>query len=357
MIKISNIKLDIDKDINDLKEKAAGHLRISVGEITDFVIVRRSIDARRGRVCFVYSVAATLKSEGAENALLKRNKDKSVSKYNPDIYEIPIPQNKPDKRPVIVGCGPAGLFCAYALAIRGFKPIIIERGKDVDSRTEKVSEFWNGGALDTNCNVSFGEGGAGTFSDGKLNTSIKDKGGRGRFVLDTFVKYGASDEIIYDAKPHIGTDVLKDILKNMREEIISLGGEYLFNTRLDAIMMENSSIKSIRVCDIENNRERIMEAETLVLAIGHSARDTYEMLLNNDVSMKPKAFAVGFRVEHPQEMIDDSQYSHVKDEQTHISGDERTKCLFVLYVSGWICCKRFIRGRSNCRKRNELLKA
>ena len=197
---------------------------------------------------------------------------------------------KINKRPVVVGFGPAGLFCAYMLAINGLNPLVIERGGDVDSRINKVNNFWINGELDTECNVQFGEGGAGTFSDGKLNTLIKDNFGRGRFVLETFVKFGAPSEIIYLNKPHIGTDKLSEVIKNMRNEIVRLGGEIYFNTKLTDVCIEGNRIKNITV--LKESLVQKIETDILILAIGHSARDTFKMLFDRKFYMTRKSFAI-----------------------------------------------------------------
>ena len=214
-----------------------------------------------------------------------------------------LPVGATDKRIAVIGSGPAGLFCAYMLAEAGFKPVVFERGADVDKRQEIVEKFWETGELDTRTNVQFGEGGAGTFSDGKLNTMVKDKDGRGRKALSLFTTFGADSKIMYDAKPHIGTDVLRNVVKNMRQEIISLGGEFRFETQVTDIITDGSGALKALVADGEE-----IPFDMAVLAIGHSARDTFSMLKEREVSMQKKPFAVGFRVEHPQKLINLSQY-------------------------------------------------
>lgn len=215
-------------------------------------------------------------------------------------------KRKLQHRPVIAGSGPAGLFCAYLLAMQGFEPVIIERGKKAEERKLDVENFWKGGMLNPSSNVQFGEGGAGTFSDGKLNTLVKDPYGRNRFVLETFVKFGADSSILYVNKPHIGTDMLIGILKNMREEIIRLGGTFHFETCLKDIQIQDGKICSVMA--EKDGQMRQFPADALVLAIGHSARDTFQMLYEKNLPMEPKAFAAGFRVEHPQKMINEHQY-------------------------------------------------
>ena len=204
---------------------------------------------------------------------------------------------------MVIGAGPAGLFCAYLLAREGYRPLVFERGKKVGERTEDVLHFWKTGVLDPASNVQFGEGGAGTFSDGKLNTLVKDPLGRNRFVLDTFVAFGAPEKITYENKPHIGTDILSKVIAAMREEILHLGGTFEFESCVTDIRVENQKIKAVEI-----NHNTWMETEVCVLALGHSARDTFEMLQKTGLFMEPKAFAVGFRVEHPQKDINRSQY-------------------------------------------------
>ncbi len=206
-------------------------------------------------------------------------------------------------RPVIIGAGPAGLFCGLMLARHGYRPLLLERGESVEKRREAVDSFWNGGILRTDCNVQFGEGGAGTFSDGKLNTLLKDPLMRNRKVLELFVEFGADPSILYVNKPHIGTDVLSGIVKGMREEIINLGGEVRFNSRVTDFIVKGGMVQGVTVDEKEE-----IPAEILVLAIGHSARDTFEILYKRGVPMEAKAFAVGLRIQHPQESINRSQY-------------------------------------------------
>ena len=206
-------------------------------------------------------------------------------------------------RPIIVGSGPAGLFCAYNLCLQGFRPLIIERGKKIEDRVKDVEEFWNNNKLDINSNVSFGEGGAGTFSDGKLNTLVKDENNRGRMVMETFISCGAPSDIIYNYHPHIGTELLRNVINNLRNKIINLGGEFRYNTQLTNLVINNNEVSGI----IVNNNEEI-KTNCVVLAIGHSARDTFYMLNDNKLSMESKPFAIGVRVQHPQKIINENQY-------------------------------------------------
>ncbi len=297
------------KDIIDtdevLEKKASKILGIRRDEIAELTILRHSIDARKKPKLFqVYTLGVKLKNDAIEEKTVKRckNKDVSVSQDNNYIFKV-SGENELDNRPVIVGMGPAGLFCAYMLSIYGYDPIILERGFDVETRTKDVEDFWNGGALNPDSNVQFGEGGAGTFSDGKLNTLIKDKRGRNREVLRIFAQCGAPDEILYDSKPHIGTDVLKNIVVKMRKTIIANGGSVKFGAKLTAV-----EVKDNKVCGITVNDNEKIKTSLLVLAIGHSARDTFEYLDKIKVPMEAKSFAVGMRIEHPQKMINKYVY-------------------------------------------------
>jgi uncharacterized protein len=301
-IRINNISLNLDENKETLMKKAAKKLKISIDEINNFKILKESLDARRkSDIKFIYHVELEYKSE---EALVKKLRDKDI-KIEESSYEreVKFGDKKLKNRPVVVGFGPAGIFAALTLAESGYKPIVIERGEDVDKRSETVDNFWKTGKLNAESNVQFGEGGAGAFSDGKLTTRIKDK--RCDYVLEKLVEAGAPEEITYVAKAHVGTDLLKGVVKNIREKIKQLGGEVLFSTKLEEINHENGELKSIIV------NEREIECENLILAIGHSSRDTYEMLYKNKVSMEPKAFAIGVRIEHPQEVINKSQYGEL----------------------------------------------
>ncbi len=270
------------------------------------------MDARKKReICYSYSLDVAVKRE--EKVLLKfRGKENLVSRTKQKEYHFPqsgVEAKKRQKnRPVIVGMGPAGLFCAYFLALHGYQPILLERGRRVEEREKDVEQFWESGRLNTESNVQFGEGGAGAFSDGKLNTLVHDDEGRGRIVLETFVKFGAEERILYDAKPHIGTDVLCGVVKRMREEIIRLGGQVRFGCKMTDICVRQGRLAGIMASDQETGLSTCLSCDQLVLAIGHSARDTFSMLYERNVPMEAKAFAVGLRVEHPQSMINYSQY-------------------------------------------------
>ena len=298
-IRVNNIVLSLDDDISILKKKVSKKLRISIDEIKNFKIIKESLDARnKDNIRLTYAIELEHKNE---EKLVERLHDKDVkidaTKYEPDVEPG---SEKLNNRPVVVGFGPAGIFAALMLAEKGYKPLVIERGEDVDKRTETVDRFWTEGKLDLESNVQFGEGGAGAFSDGKLTTRIKDK--RCDYVLAELVKGGAPEEITYIGKPHVGTDILKDVVKNIRKKIIQLGGEVRFSSKLEYINKENGKVKSIIV-----NGEEI-SCEAVILALGHSARDTYEMLYEVGLEMTQKAFAIGVRIEHPQDLINKSQY-------------------------------------------------
>lgn len=299
MIRVSELKLPVTGNQKALEKKLAKALRVPVEEIKAYRIFKRSLDARKkDNIHYAYVVDAEVKNE---NKILEKNKDKHISK-TPDLaYHLPKGENYPAKRPVVVGFGPAGMFAALLLAEMGLKPIVLERGGDVDSRKQAVDTFWQTGKLDVESNVQFGEGGAGTFSDGKLTTRIKDP--RCRRVLEEMVDAGAPEEILYDAKPHIGTDLLRGVVKQLREKIISLGGEVRFFAKVTGFQWENDRVQAVFL----QNGEKI-EAEDVVLALGHSARDTFTLLYEEKFALEQKPFAMGVRIEHPQAMIDAVQY-------------------------------------------------
>lgn len=270
----------------------------------DFEIRKKSLDARRGKVKFVYTV--DIFPHNADEKLLAERVGGIVLEEEAE-YTFPTPENIPIERPVIAGFGPAGIFCGLMLARAGLKPIILEKGKNVTERKVDVDAFFNGGVLNPNSNIQFGEGGAGAFSDGKLNTLVKDKRFRGQYILKELVKAGAPEETLYIAKPHIGTDLLCGVVENIRNEIISLGGEVLFKTELNDIVTENGKITGV----IANGNE--IKTNCLFLATGQSARNIAEMLYRHNADMERKPFSIGFRIEHPQDMINVSQYGENGD--------------------------------------------
>lgn len=306
MIRIRDLILPPEHDKNALTYHAAQALHIKSSDIMKLEIYRRSLDARKKpELHWVYTVDVTLKS--GERNVLRRVRNKKITKEEPYFYRIE--RKESSERPVIVGFGPAGMFAALVLALAGLKPIVIERGDSVENRREKVEAFWNGESLDTESNVQFGEGGAGTFSDGKLNTGTKNE--RGRWILEQFVRAGAQEEILYDAKPHVGTDVLFTVVRNLRERIISLGGEVWFRSKMTRLHTENGAIKAISV--LRAGKESILSCRQVILAIGHSARDTFRYLNELGVPMEPKPFSMGVRIEHRQTMIDEAQYGKQRE--------------------------------------------
>lgn len=303
MICLRQLKVPIEKDSKDFINKTVcKKLKINESDLLDLTITKKSLDARKSsNIHYVYEVNVAVFDD---DLVLKNNLSDDIFKVVDAPYKITeIGSEELKDRPIIVGSGPAGLFAGYLLAEYGYKPLIIERGSSIDERVQKVEKFWQDNILDINTNVQFGEGGAGTFSDGKLNTLIKDREKRGRKVFDIFVENGANEEIKYLHNPHIGTDALREIIKNIRNKIISMGGEFRFNTKLTNLVVEKDKLVQIQV----DNRE-LIPCNTLILAIGHSARDTFFMLNNFNLGIRPKPFAIGVRIEHKQKLINDNQY-------------------------------------------------
>ncbi|MCP1101690.1 putative FAD-dependent dehydrogenase [Aequitasia blattaphilus] len=308
MIRISQLKLPVTYSDEELKQKILKTLKIKEDFLLSFEIRKRSMDARKKpNIFYVYTIDVLLKNEKKSSYFHGPNVT-SVSKEVP--FSVEIEGERPlCHPPVVIGSGPAGLFSAHLLASLGYQPILIEQGDDVDKRAAIVDYFWETGELDPFTNVQFGEGGAGTFSDGKLNTLIKDKDKRGRYVLELFVRHGAPKDILYDHKPHIGTDLLREVVKGIREEIISLGGTVLFNQKFEGIIKNSSNcLEEILVKNLKENKTYSIKTSICVLAIGHSARDTFYQLFNEGVCMEPKSFALGVRVLHKQSLINRSQY-------------------------------------------------
>lgn len=311
MIRINQLKLSVGHTKADMKKKAAKMMRIPEDKILSLVPVRQSLDARKkNELLYIYSLNATV--SGKEGAVIKNAKNVNVVLNTEKPYRFPEHGQEPlCHRPVIVGFGPAGMFCGLMLARAGFSPLILERGEDVDSRTQKVEAFWRGGELNPESNVQFGEGGAGTFSDGKLNTLVKDPSGRNKKVIEILAEAGADPSITYINKPHVGTDVLSRVVKNIRQEIIRLGGEIRFGCKLTDFSEAGGRLISVTVSQREEGgfyREETIPAQAVVLAIGHSARDTFRMLSEKSLDLQAKAFAVGLRIQHPQKQINFSQY-------------------------------------------------
>ncbi len=303
-LRISQLYLPLQHTTEDIFHKACKAAGISKNVAGPMRLVRKSVDARKKEdVHFSYTVELEVPAK------VKYKKGGKVEEITPVLYAPKAEGKEKITDPIVViGAGPAGLFCAYLLAKCGLRPLLLERGKAVLERQADVERFWETGILDPNSNVQFGEGGAGTFSDGKLNTMVKDPVGRNRFVLETLVSFGAAEEILYESKPHVGTDVLCTVVKRMREEILRLGGQVRFSARVTDFCFKDGRLSSLMINDDEELR-----VSAAVLATGHSARDTFEKLYEKAVDMSPKAFAVGFRVEHPQEMIDVSQYGKIAD--------------------------------------------
>ena len=302
MILIRQIKIPVLENQEDgLKKKIARKLMIREEEILSYEIIKKSIDARdKKNLLFVYEIRVCVKEE---EKILKRVSSFDVLKDEEVSYVFPKNEKKMEDRPIIVGSGPAGLFCAYMLASSGYQPIIFERGDKMEDRIQTVAEFFQTNQLDPESNIQFGEGGAGTFSDGKLHTLTKDKMGRNRKVFEIFVENGAPKEILYLQNPHIGTDILRDVIRNMREKILKWGGEFHYRSRVSDLLIENGCVVGVMV-----NEKDAYYSRHVVFAIGHSARDTFRLLSLRGIMMQPKSFAVGVRVEHPRKMINESQY-------------------------------------------------
>jgi uncharacterized FAD-dependent dehydrogenase len=302
MIKIADLIIPLTYDLEMLKDIVSKKLCIDHSRIECINIAKRSVDSRNKQDIH-FKMTVNVSVSGDENEIIFMNKGKGISKETEMFYIVPK-KKELNERPVVVGCGPAGMFAALILAQAGARPILLERGLDVDSRRQSVLRFWQTGILDTNNNVQFGEGGAGTFSDGKLKTGKKDS--RKMKVLSEFVEAGAPSEIMYLDKPHIGTDRLSETVKGIRRKIISLGGDVHFGAIVTEVLHKNGQVTGVGF--VEKGKYIELSTENVVLAIGHSARDTFERLLASGVNIEQKPFAMGVRIEHPQEMIDKIQY-------------------------------------------------
>ena len=303
MLRLTEIKLPLSHSEDELKAAILKRLDISADELLSYTIFRRGVDARKtSAILFIYTMDVTVRDEATILARCKNNTAVSVAPNTRYQFVVQAPQNL-SSRVVVIGFGPAGLFAGLLLAQMGFRPLILERGKAVRERTKDTFGLWRQGVLNPESNVQFGEGGAGTFSDGKLYSQIKDPKHYGRKVLEEFVKAGAPEEILYVSHPHIGTFRLVGMVEKMRETIQSLGGEIRFESRVDDIAITNGQVSGVVLA----SGERIATSH-LVLAIGHSARDTFEMIHKRDIYIEAKPFSIGFRIEHPQSLIDATRY-------------------------------------------------
>ena len=303
MIRITGLPLPFDHNEDDLVLAVGDRLRLNKAEVLDISVEKRSLDARKkNSIKYIYTLDVRVLNEKA--VINKFRDDRRISR-KPDLkYTAPLSRKvKAKLRPVIIGTGPAGLFAGLILAEAGMEPILIERGEPVKTRVKVVSEFWKRGTLKSESNVQFGEGGAGTFSDGKLQTRVKDRENRNRKVLEELVKAGAPEDILIDHKPHIGTANLVRVVENLRAKILSMGGEYHFQTRMDDLIIEDGRLVGILL-----SRGKTISCDHLILAIGHSSRETYSMLQRRGIALEAKPFSIGLRIEHPQEMIDQSQF-------------------------------------------------
>ena len=303
MIRLREISLPPEHSVAQLSYEAARMLKIPNSKVRQVRLIRRSIDARKKPdVRVVYTV--DVKVDGNEQKILKSAGCKRASIAPVSFYRLPKVSAQIKERPVIVGFGPAGMFAALVLSLCGLRPLVLERGEDAPTRNEKVEKFFATGQLDSRSNVQFGEGGAGTFSDGKLNTGVNNP--RIGWILEQMVAAGADEDILFDAKPHVGTDVLLTVVQNIRQRIISLGGEVRFCSHVTGIDVEND-----RICGLQINGQEHISCKNVILAIGHSARDTFSMLLDTGVVMEPKPFSMGVRIEHKQSAVDHAQYGKV----------------------------------------------
>ena len=343
MIRIRDISMPPEHAPTQLLYEAARALRISASKLKKLKIVRRSVDARKKpdiRIIYTVDVAV----DGSEHKILKQSGCKKAAVAPISYYKVPKVERFTEKRPVVVGFGPAGMFAALVLALAGQRPLVLERGEEAYKRHEKVEAFWQTGKLDPKSNVQFGEGGAGTFSDGKLNTGVNNP--RIGWILEQLVKAGAGEDILFDAKPHVGTDVLLTVVQNIRHRIISLGGEVRFCSQVEKILEDSGKVTGVLLTD-----GTVMETDHVILAIGHSARDTFEALHADGIPMEPKPFSMGVRIEHLQETIDKAQYGRIDpvlppaDYKLVKHLDEETVYTFCMCPGGYVVAAASEEGR------------
>ena len=320
MLKITGLKLPLDFQEGDLKRAAAKRLRLPERAVAQVRLAKKSVDARKKEdVHFVCAVEAVI--DGDENRLLSRRRDNTVQRAEPYRYEPPVCGRLP-QRPVVIGFGPAGMFAALLLAQQGQRPIVLERGQPVEERERTVQRFWRERVLNPSSNVQFGEGGAGTFSDGKLTTGTGD--GRIRKVLEELVNAGAPPEILYEAKPHVGTDRLPQVVRSIRRQIIALGGEVRFSTQVTGFRLKEGRLAGLVLRTLQG--EDRLACSQAVLAVGHSARDTFQALAGLGLPMEAKAFSVGARIEHPASLIDRAQYGSFAGHPALGAADYKLSC-------------------------------
>ena len=336
MIRVRQIKILVDKEQN-ITERIAKRLHIEEEDIVSYELEKKSIDARnKNSIYYVYDLLVSVKKE---KSIPKYVFGKDVFVAETEKYVFPKASLSKDKKIIIVGSGPSGLFCAYLLGEAGYKVLVLEQGEMMEERIKTVEEFFKTNKLNVFSNVQFGEGGAGTFSDGKLNTLVKDKMQRGRKVFETFVEHGAPKEIMYEQKPHIGTDVMRNVIVSMRKKKKKMGVDFKYNTKMTNVIIEKG-----KVVGVEVNNSEVISCDILVLAIGHSARDTFEMLYDKKITMLPKPFAIGVRIQHSQDLINKSQYGMNYDKSlpnasyklTHTCRNNRGVYTFCMCPGGYV---------------------